>query len=217
MTTTIEQLAFRWALHSPEFCLGQTGLLAIAADPARLQEFARDASRLDAWRDEALARYVEHENRFYANAGVATEVSTISEAAHLHIIELASVEHASAALALLNFSPFGKGRESFYNSFDATLRRSLLPRSQFAVAYCNQRRSDLARVRSFGEWNDRAFYEASVITLVRLRARLKIDLPKIQVTINPVPVTIDARRSVTKTVITERLPDGKMVSTVTEE
>ena len=225
MTHTIEQLAYRWALHSPEFCLAKTGLLAIVANPARLRDFTRDRAQLDAFLAEALKCYVAHENRFYADSAVATEVSTIGEAAHLHIIELASTEHANAGQVLMEANR-PKGTADFYGAFDATLRRSLLPRSQFAVAYCNQRRQDLACVRSFDAWNDRAFYEASVITLVRLRARLKIDLPKIQVAINPVPiqvaintvpVTINSPRNVTKTIVIERLSDGKIVSTVTEQ
>lgn len=90
-----------------------------------------------------------------------------------------------------------------------------------AVAYCNQRRQDLSVVSSFKAWKDREFYETSVLTMLRMRANLRIEPPIVRLNVAPLPLTlnatIDASRNVTKTVVTERLADGKMRSTVTEE
>ena len=211
-TTDVERQAYRWALHSPEFYCTESEGNAIACSPAKLR----------AWKSNAVARYIAHENRFFSRKDVAMAVASVSGPTNLFVIELASLEHANAGAALMSTEKEAKKRTAeFYSNHVRLLLRDLLPRSQFAVAYCNQRRQDLSMVKSFRAWKDRAFYEKSVLTMLRLRAQLRIEPPIVRLSVSPLPLilnaTIDASRNVTKTVCTERLADGKMRSTVTEE
>ena len=214
MTASVENLAYRWALHSPEFASSDSAGRAIANDPAMLEK----------WKQLALERYVLHENCFYKRSDVAVAVACISEPAHRRIIELASLEHENAGSVLRRDARLNsrkKGISPFYSDLVRLLLRDILPGSQMAVAYCNQRRQDLSVVSSFKAWKDREFYETSVLTMLRMRAQLRIEPPIVRLNVAPLPLTlnatIDASRNVTKTVVTERLADGKMRSTVTEE
>lgn len=212
MTIDVERQAYRWALHSPELYLTESEGNAIACSPTRLR----------AWKSNAVARYTAHENLFFSRKDVAMAVASVSGPTNLYVIELASLEHANAGAALMSTEKEANKRTAeFYSNHVHLLLRDLLPGSQFAVAYCNQRRQDLSMVKSFRAWKDRAFYEQSVLTMLRLRAQLRIEPPIVRLSVSPLPLilnaTIDASRNVTKTVCTERLADGKMRSTVTEE
>jgi hypothetical protein len=159
--------------------------------------------------------YVAEHNAFMRAPSVNHAMAMLGCATQLHVVTLAEQEHSFVSKALQQPSTRVKALRGFYGStFRSRLYRELLPHDTLPGAFCNGRVQALSTVTSWETWNDKAFYEGAVLTLMQLRARLNLE-PQ-QPPVAPV-INIPTQKRVERTV--ERDADGvilKLIDTPVE-
>jgi hypothetical protein len=120
--------------------------------------------------------YASEHNSFINLPAVNHAMAMLSPATQLHVITLAEQEHSFVSKALQKPETRVKALRSFYGStYRVRLYQQLLPHDTLPGAYCNGRVQALSTVTSWETWNDKAFYEGAVLTLMQLRARLNLE------------------------------------------
>lgn len=206
---TIFGQATRWLIYSPGFAAFRRELDVLD----RLGMTAGTEHR--SWMMALIDRYAADENLFYKNSSVAMAVASVSTPTFHRIIELAETEHSTVSTALQQPATRETTLRNFYNGHHRqVLYLGLLPHAEAAGGYCNGQLQALSLVKSFSAWRDRAFYEASVLNMLRIRAQLRVEPSRVTVLPTPVYVTVNPAPSRTVVRTIERDKDGAIAKII---